>query len=113
MQLNIFCKKGTTAEGRYFPIYLSTIVKRDGTQTSVNVKFRESCGKPDPEDCPCTIEVDKENANLVTRPIIVEEDGVKVVLTNDDGEPKMRNTLWVSEWRMIGRYIDHSLDDYI
>lgn len=113
MQLNIFHKKGLSSDGRPFPIYLSTITKKDGTQTSVNVKFREVCGNPDPKDCPCVIEVDREKANLVTRPIIVEEDGVKVVLTNDDGEPKTRNTLWVSGWRMVGPYIDHSLDDYI
>lgn len=113
MQINVFHKKGTSSDGRAFPIFLSTLTKNNGEQTSVNVKFRDVCGAPDPKDCPCIIEVPREKANLVIKPIIVEEDGVKVVLTNDDGEPKMRNTLWVSDWSMVGPYIDHSLDEYV
>ena len=113
MQLNIFHKKGTSKDGRTFPIYLSTATKRDGTQISLNVKFREDAGAPDPKDCPCIIEFDKSAANLVTKDIIVEdEDGEKGYLTDENGEVKKRNTLWVSKWTMVGPYIDHSLDDF-
>lgn len=113
MEINIFGKKGINSEGRTFPIYFSTLTKKDGSQDSVNVKFREACGSPDLKDCPCTIYVEREKANLVIKPIIVEDDGVKSVLTDDNGEVKMRRTLWISEWQMVGPYIDHSLDDYI
>ena len=114
MQINIFHKKGVKNDGKTFPIYLSTLTKKDGTQLSVNVKFREDAGQPDPKDCPCVIEIDKTAANLVIKPIIVEDDdGEKGYLTDENGEIKNRNTLWVSHWDMVGPYVDKSLDDFV
>ena len=113
MQLNIFCKKGKSGDGRTFPIYLSTLTKKDGTQVSVNVKFRDDAGSPDPKECPCVIEVSKAAANLVVKPIVVEDDdGEKGYLTDENGEVKQRRTLWVSSWAMVGPYVDTSLDEY-
>ena len=113
MQLNIFCKKGKSNDGRTFPIYLSTLTKKDGTKVGVNVKFRDDAGAPDPKECPCVIEVEKTDANLVIKPIIVEDDdGEKGYLTDENGEIKQRRTLWVSAWAMVGPYVDTSLEEY-
>lgn len=113
MQINIFYKKGTSKDGRTFPIYLSTLTKKDGTQISVNVKFREDAGAPEPKDCPCIVDIDKNYANLVIKDIVVEdESGEKGYLIDENGEVKKRNTLWVASWTMVGPYIDHSLDDF-
>ena len=109
MKVNVFCKKGQSRDGRYFPIYLSTLTKKNGEETRVSLKFRETCGAPDPKECPCVIEIDKANANLVTKPIILD-DGT--YLTDESGEIKYSKTMWVSDWTLIGPYIDTSLDDY-
>lgn len=109
MNINVFCRKVQGRDGRYFPVYFSTLTKKNGEETKVSIKFRESCGSPDASDCPCIIGVEKVNANLVTKPIVLD-DGT--YLTDDNGEVKMSKTLWVSNWEMIGPFIDHSLDEY-
>lgn len=106
MLLNIFAKKRTTKDGKDFYNYLTTLTKKDGEQETVQVKFRDDCGQPKADDCPRTIEVKKENANLVKRIITVPG--------RDDQPDKEveERKLWVSEWEDRGDYIDHSLDDY-
>lgn len=106
MLLNIFAKKRTTKDGKVFYNYLTTLTKKDGEQETAQVKFRDDCGQPKADVCPRTIEVKKENANLVKRVITVpgKED-------QPDKEVEERK-LWISEWEDRGAYIDHSLDDY-
>ena len=106
MLLNIFAKKRNTKDGKVFYNYLTILTKKDGEQETVQVKFRDDCGQPNGSDCPRTIEVKKENANLVKKVITVP---------GKEGQPEKEveeRKLWVSEWEDRGAYIDHSLDDY-
>lgn len=107
MKLAIFSKKRqaldeATGKARVFYTFLTTLVdKRNGEPLSVQVKFRESCGAPDPDLCPCFIEVPKGKANLIFEKY-----------TNDDGDELEAAKMWVSEWQKAGEYVDHSLDNF-
>ena len=111
MKLNIFGKKGTSKDGRAFPIYLSTLTKKDGTEMKVSVKFRQDAKQPDLADCPCVIEVDKKNANLTIKEIKDAETG-ELLYDETTGEVFRSMSLWVAAWKMVGPYVDHSLDDF-
>lgn len=111
MKLNIFGKKGTSKDGRAFPIYLSTLTKKDGSEIKVSVKFRQDAKQPELSECPCIIEVDKKNANLTVKEIKDPETG-EFLYDETSGEVKTSKTLWVSAWKMVGPYVDHSLDDF-
>ena len=102
MQFPIFSKKATNADGRKFDVYFGRIMRKDGTTLPVTVKFRESCGAPNPEDCPMNIVVDKSNANLASREFNDKE----------TGEVRTSFTLWVKGWDEGVPYVDHSLDDF-
>lgn len=103
MNITVFAKKRTTEDGKKtFYNYLATLVKKDGSEIKVSVKFREECGAPKPEKCPCNIIVDKGKANLSTREV-----------TTNDGEIVTVYTLWVSEWKPGEEYKDHSLDEFV
>lgn len=102
MNLAIFAKKRTTKEGKTFYSYLSTMTKKDGSDLTVTVKFRDECGSPKPENCPVNIIVDKEHANLSSRDYVRE----------DTGETVKSYILWVSAWEMGAPFVDHSLDDF-
>lgn len=102
MELAIFAKKRTGNDGRTFYSYLSTLKKKDGTEQTVSVKFREECGKPKPENCPMYINVDKGNANISRKQFIRE----------DTGEAAESVNLWVSAWEQGKPYVDTSLDEY-
>lgn len=102
MELAIFAKKGTTTDStRTFTRYLTKLPRKDGTEQTMSVKFRESCGAPRAEECPCNIVVERENMNA-TRSEFEKEDGS--VYTSV--------TLWVNKWAAGSTYIDHSLDEY-
>lgn len=106
MKLAIFAKKRQviedTGKARTFYTYLTTLVnKTTGEPLSVQVKFREACGAPDPEKCPCFIEVDKTKMNLSWDKY-----------TADNGEELEAAKLWVTEWKNAGEYVDHSLDEF-
>ena len=101
MKLTVFAKKRQTAQGKYFYTYLAKLTKKDGTQDTVTVKFRDECGSPKPENCPVCLEVSKQAANLSIQN-----------LTDDEGNVYQSKTLWVSDWMEGEPYIDHSLDDY-
>ena len=115
MNLTIYAKKRQSADGRSFYTYLATMRKKDGTEDKVQVKFREECGQPKGDTCPCNIIVDKKDANLSARPYSVL---VPTGETNEDGEAIMREEertgkeLWVSKWKYGEAFVDHSLDDY-
>lgn len=106
MKVLLFAKKRQTKDGKNFTAYVSRLPRKDGSELTVGVKFREECGAPKLEECPCYILVDKKAANLDTR--------TKEIIM-DDGEIKEveNNTLWVSAWEMSPeKYEDHSLDEF-
>ena len=100
-EITIFSKRKTSKEGKQYYIYTARIPKKDGTQVSTRVKFREDYGHPDPEKCPLNIEFDKVNANMVVE-----------TYQTDDGEAKVAHTLWISEWSQGSDYVDTSLDEF-
>ena len=102
MEITVFAKKRTTKEGKTFYGYLTTLRRKDGTEQTVSVRFRESCENPKPENCPMNIIVEKRSANLSKREFIRES----------TGEVMNSYTLWVSEWKNGSAYVDHSLDDF-
>lgn len=108
MKINIF-GKSIEYQGKRFPAYTGRLIKKDGTELTVTVKFRQDCGGPDLKECPCQIEFPRHSANLVIK-AIKDSDGIPV--TDDNGEVKMAKTLWIAQWRMVGPYIDHSLDEF-
>ena len=79
MKVLVFGKKRQTKDGKTFTAYVSKLQKRDGSEITAGVKFREDCGAPKLEETPCYIEVDKANANL---------DHKTVEVTTEDGEIK-------------------------
>ena len=101
MIITIFAKKGNTKEGKVFYNYLARLKRKDGTEMPVRVKFREECGSPKADMCPCNIVVDRASANLSTREYVKEDTG-EVVTAHD---------LWISSWNKGPEYVDHSLDD--
>lgn len=106
MKLAVFAKKRQVVDengkSRDFYTYLTTLVnKTTGEPLSVQVKFREACGVPDPKYCPQFIEVPKEKMNLSWEKY-----------TNDDGEELQAAKLWVTEWQKAGDYVDHSMDEF-
>lgn len=102
MELTIFAKNRTSAEGKAFVTYLTTLTKKTGEEMTVSVKFREDCGSPKKEKCPCNIIVEKEDCNLAKRNY-----------TDKDGNPALSYTLWISKYSDGSEYVDHSLDDFI
>ena len=76
MKLAIFAKKLTSREGRPFAKYFTTLTKKSGEEIMVQVKFREDCGAPKPEECPMNIVVDKTDCNYREKTSsYVDEDG--------------------------------------
>lgn len=106
MKVLVFAKKRQTKDGKNFTAYVSKLTKKNGEEITAGVKFREECGAPKAEECPCYIEINKTDANLATR---------KTEITTDEGEIKEieQKTLWVSAWKMSqDKYVDKSLDDF-
>ena len=102
MKNDVFGKKHTTEDGKKFYTYLSKMKKKDGTEVTVNVKFREECGKP--YQLPCTIEFDKKDANYnEIEDSYVSEAGEEV--------PILRRILWVSKYTE-SEYVNTSMDDF-
>lgn len=108
MKFAVFSKKRQTIDAesgkaRDFYTFLTTLInKTTGEPLTVQVKFREACGAPDPKKCPCFIEVDREKMNLSWEKYLNEE----------TGEQLEAGKLWVTEWSYGGEYVDHSMDDF-
>lgn len=102
MKLTLFAKKRTNKEGKHFYTYLSKLTKKDGNEITVSVKFRESCGSPKGDECPCNILVTKKDCNLSENTYVLE----------DTGEIATSYTLWVNNWTMGEKYEDDSLNDF-
>ena len=102
MKATVFAKKGFTKDAKTFYRFISRLQKKDGTEITATVKFREDCGAPKPEECPLNIEFTKEDANLAKKNV-----------TTEDGRELDVYTLWLSGWsRSAEKYEDHSLDDF-
>lgn len=102
MKITVFAKKRTTRDGKPFYGYIATLTRKDGSDITVTVKFRDECGAPKPEKCPMNIHFPKTAANLTTKEYVRE----------DTGELANSHTLWVSAWEQGEAYIDKSLDDF-
>lgn len=102
MEIAIFAKKRTTKEGKPFTSYISTLTRKDGSQISVAVKFRDAAGNPEPKACPMNITFPKTAANLSSKSFV----------RADTGEVATAYTLWVSAWEPGSPYVDNSLDDF-
>ena len=103
MRINVFAKARTTRDGKPFTAYVGRLTNSTtGESVTVGIRFRQDCGAPRMDDCPCVVEVEKKHANLDTREIINPE----------TGDITISRTLWVNAWEMVGEYEDHSLDDY-
>lgn len=98
--LAIFAKHIRTSDNDFFS-YLTTLPKKDGTEVTMQVKFRKKCGAPDGEICPRMIAVNRKDMNFT-----------KDEWDTEDGKHIVANTLWVSKWQDAGEYIDTSLDDF-
>lgn len=104
MKLNIFGKERSTNEGRKFMTYFTRLTnKSTGETKTFSVKFRQDCDAPSLSDCPCVIDVPREKINLSEKPVYDKETGDVVFYTRD---------IWVSFWKMVGPFVDHSLDDW-
>ncbi len=101
-ELTIFAKKRTTHEGKPFHTYLTRLTRNDGTQVTAQVKFRQSCNQPKPEQCPLNIIVERRDINLAT----------KVIQDEYTGEIIESKTLWISAYERGTEYVDTSLDEY-
>ena len=103
MKVTVFAKKRKTHDGRSFISYIGKLAKKDGSELTASIKFREDCGSPKAEDCPMIIEFTKDNANLSTRNYTDAQ----------TGETKISYELWVSDWFASSEvYVDHSLDEF-
>ena len=111
MELTIFSKKCTTKEGKLFYRYITKLTKKDGTELTSTVKFREDCGSPKGEKCPMIIAVEKKDCNFSSKSkfeTVKDDDG------NEIEREYVNNTLWVSNWSDTGKeFIDTSMDDFI
>lgn len=106
MKLAIFSKRRQVMEEngkqRTFYTYLTALLRKtDGERVPVQVKFREACGAPDPNLCPCFIEVPRDKMNLSWDKY-----------QNEEGETLEAGKLWVTEWEHAGAYVDHSMDEF-
>ena len=103
MKIDVFGKKHTTEDGKKFYTYLTKLKKKDGTEVTAQVKFREECGNP--KKLPCTIEFDKRDANYDEyEDSYFSENGTEV--------PILRRVLWVSKY-IESEYIDTSMNDFV
>lgn len=103
MIITIFSKKKKTREGKEFTAYIGKLHKKDGSELTTSVKFREDCGSPKAADCPCNIEFDKKDGNLA----------VTTYTDPETGLDKESYTLWIQSWKPSAVvYEDHSLDDF-
>lgn len=107
MKVLVFAKKRQTKDGKAFTAYVTKMTKKDGSDLTAGVKFREECGSPKADECPCYLLIDKLDANLSKR--------VREEVDAESGEIRDRvsYTLWVSDWKKSDEeYVDHSLDDF-
>ena len=101
-EITLFAKKRITKDGKTFYTYMSTITRKDGTEQKVEVKFQESCGKPDGAKCPMNIIIDKEHCSMSKHEVTSKRTGEIVTVYK----------MWVSQWSDGSTYVDHSMDEF-
>lgn len=99
MIVTVFSKTKQTKEGKKFTAYIGRLVKKDGTEMTAGVHFKDIDA---PKTCPCCINVEKKNANMQHRDYVRE----------DTGEMSTTYDLWITAWAPGPEYVDHSLDDF-
>lgn len=100
MRITVFEKTAKAKNGSTFKVYVSKLVKKDGSELYVSVRFHNDLRKP--SEFPAIIEVPKEKANLQHKEY-----------TRSDGGIGDRYTLWLNGYQETGeKYVDHSLDDF-
>lgn len=107
MEKTIFAKKRTTKEGKSFYSYLTRLHKKSTDElVTVQVKFREDCGQPKGEQCPCNIIFNPEDANYTEK--------VEKLVDEETGEVKeiTSRTMWISKWSEGSQYVDDSMNDF-
>lgn len=110
ISMNIF-GKAVSWNGKTFATYFTKLHNnKTDEDVAFNVKFRQECDQPPLADCPCTIEVPRAKMNLQER-IIVDKD-TEAPAMNADGSVKISRNIWVSEWKYLAPFVDHSLDDF-
>lgn len=103
MKIAVFSKKRQSQDGRSFYNYIGRLKKKDGTELSCGIRFRDPCVGPKPDACPCYISIEKKNANMSMRQYLDEK----------TGEMRFAYTLWVTEYTLLPeKWEDHSLDDF-
>jgi len=90
------------SNGTRFTVYSTRLtISSTGEVVASKVKFRNPCIGPAKDACPCIIEFDKKDANLVRKNY-----------TASDGETRTSYTLWITAYKMTDEeYVDHTLDD--
>ena len=102
MEITIFAKKRQTKEGKSFYGYITTLKAKNGEEVTMGVRFREECGSPKGEKCPCNIIIEKKDVNISRKHYADEE----------TGEVMESKTLWVTNWKPGSEYVDHSTDEF-
>lgn len=103
MEITVFAKERKNAQGKTFWGYLTRLTnKATGEIETLSVRFRQSAGQPDPDNCPMNIVIEKGDANIAENKYIRE----------DTGEEAKSKSLWVNHWKEGTPYVDHSMDDY-
>lgn len=103
MEITVFAKERKTSTGKTFWGYLTRLTnKKTGEIETIGVRFRQSCGQPDPDKCPMNVVVEKGNCNISEQSYERE----------DTGETAISKALWITSWKEGSKYVDHSTDDY-
>ena len=100
-EINVFSKKRTGKDGRSFYTYFGRLARKDGTELSVSVKFKDTYDCEVPLVFPTKIIFDKKDANLSKR-----------TYETEDGNTAVGYTLWLNRWEE-NPFEDDSLDDFI
>lgn len=107
MEKTIFAKKRTNKEGKTFYTYLTKLHKKSTDEdVTVQVKFREDCGAPKGDSCPCNIIFNPEDGNYSEKneQIVNEETGEVKEITS--------RVMWINKWSEGSQYVDESLNDF-
>lgn len=113
MEINVFKKTRISKDGRSFDTYIGRLVKKSGEELTVQLKFKNTVDLP--EEFPCTMVINKDNANLASRAYdkkIIYRDPETGEVDDYELVKATGYTLWVSKIDEVIPYVDHSLDDF-
>lgn len=102
MELTIFCKTMKKKDGGTYPRYISRLTKKNGEEVSFAVKFEQEAGQPKPENCPCIISVEKEDASYSEKK-----------KTRDNGSTVIQREMFIKKWSKTDKeWVDNSMDAF-